>query len=45
MQWLNSISAVIPYLEKYKSYNINDTIPPLRQAFLQKILNHTKSIT
>ena len=30
IQWLNSTCAVIPWIEKYKSYNINDYIPPLR---------------
>ena len=34
IQWLNSTSAVIPYIEKYKSYNINDYIPPLWQDIL-----------
>ena len=34
IQWLNSTSTVIPYIEKYKSYNINDYIPPLRQDIL-----------
>ena len=30
IQWRNSTSVVIPCIEKYKSYNINDYIPPLR---------------
>ena len=37
IQWLNSTSAVIPYIEKYKSYNINDYIPPLRQDYSRKL--------
>ena len=34
-----------PFIEKYKSYNINDYIPPLRQDFLQKIKNYTNLMT
>ena len=37
IQSLNSTSAVIPYIEKYKSYNINDYIPPLRQDYSRKL--------
>ena len=37
IQWLNSITPIIPYIEKYKSYNINDYIPPLRQDYSRKL--------
>ena len=37
IQSLNSTSAVMPYIEKYKSYNINDYITPLRQDFSWKL--------
>ena len=45
IQWLHSTSAVNPYREIYKSYNIHDYIPPLRQNILWKITNYTNSIT
>ena len=45
IQWLHSTSVAIPYIKKYKSYNINDLIQPLQKTFLQKIFNHTKSMT
>ena len=34
-----------PVHEKYKSYDIINSIPPLREAFVQKILNHSNSMT
>ena len=33
IKWLHSSSKVTSYIEKYKSYNINDYIPQLRQDF------------
>ena len=43
-QWLNSTTAANPYSEKYKSSNINNSIPP-RQQSLKKNTNHPKSVS
>ena len=37
IQWLNSTTAVISYIEIYKSYNITDYIPPLRKTSHRKL--------
>ena len=34
IQWHHSNSAVVPDIEKYKSYNIHDYIWPLRKKIL-----------